>query len=106
MFVLSPSVATTTASASSVTASSRSSIATTSQPARSSSSAIADPTRPQPITRAFTARLSVAHGSDSGEGRGLLLLADVLRERDDQHLAGRLLQDVLDGRREEAGLPA
>ena len=80
MFVLSPSVATTTASASSIpasrrsgrsmpwptrnspaqsspsrpSASSRSSIDETSQPARRSSSATAEPTRPQPTTITFT----------------------------------------------------
>src|SRR5579884_1485897 len=121
MFVLSPSVATTTASASSipasrstsasmpwptmnepgqpsprrVSASSFSSTTVTSQPSRWSSRATDEPTRPQPMTSAFMAGLTVAR---------LCLLEHALREGHDQHLGVRLAQDVVDRRREEAGL--
>src|SRR5438874_5672778 len=122
MFVLSPSVETTTASVSSMPASrststsipwpttnapaqlepSRemasmfSSITATSQPSERSSRAIEEPTLPQPMIRAF---IPVQRSS-------LLLLERSLREGDDEHLGGRLAKDVLDGRREEARLPA
>ena len=45
-------------------------------------------------------------GCRPGQVTGRLLLVDhVLRERDDDHLARRLPQDEVDGRREEARLP-
>src|SRR5262249_41956181 len=125
MFVLSPSVATTTASASSIPASRRtstsipwpstkpprpfspsrvsassfSSTAVTSQPSSASWIATFDPTRPQPITKALTGSGYLRRF----EFRCLLIfLEDALRERDHEHLARRLLEHVLDRRREEA----
>src|SRR5579875_2822716 len=121
MFVLSPSVATTTASASSmpasrststsipwptmkdpgqpspsrVSASSFSSTTVTSQPSWWSWRAMDEPTRPQPMTRAFMARLTVARSG---------LFENALREGDDQDLGARLAQHVVDRRREEARL--
>src|SRR5687768_13348190 len=115
-FVLSPLVATTTASASGTPArrrisasipwptmnppaqraprraraSSCSSIAVTSQPSSARSRATAEPTLPQPITTSFMA---------SG-----YVLEHTLRERDDEHLAGGAPEHVIDGRREERGL--
>src|SRR5690348_13713948 len=126
MFVLSPSVATTTASASSMPArrrtsmsmpwpstkppaqlspsrpraSSFSSTAVTSQPSRSSCRAMFEPTRPQPITNAFIS-LTLPHCLVHA-----VFLHDALREGYDEHLAGCFAQDVLDCRREESRLPA
>src|SRR5688572_14723728 len=116
--VLSPFVATTTASASSiparcrtsvsmpwpttnppgqsvprrVKASSRSSTTLMSHPSWWSCNAMADPTLPQPITTAFTP--------------SAYALQDPLGERHDEHLAGRVAQDVVDRRREEETLSA
>src|SRR5687767_8659578 len=110
MFVLSPFVATTTASASSMpaswstlmsipwptmkppgqsspsrpSASSASSMAVTSQPDLASFFATFEPTRPQPTTIAFTDSV-YAHG---------LLFQDALRVGDDHHFARRLAEDV------------
>src|SRR3989440_4385799 len=125
-FVLSPFVATTTASASSipasrstsasmpwpstkpprqfspslVSASSFSSTAVTSQPSSASWSATFDPTRPQPITNALTGSGYLRRL----EYRFLFFLEDALRKCDYEHLARRLLEHVLDRRREEARL--
>src|SRR6476659_1818213 len=130
MLELSPSVATTTASASSMpasrssgrsipwptrnspsqssprrpSASSRSSTTETSQPASRSSFATAEPTRPQPTTITFT-RPSLAQCPCVSSRGGELLVEYTLREGDDQHLAGRLAQDEVDRGREEARLP-
>src|SRR5205814_2290842 len=82
--------------------SSFSSSTVTSQPDSCSCSATVDPTRPHPITIAFTA----AEMYSSPSGGCELLVHDALRERDDQHLAGRAAEDVVDGGREEAGLAA
>src|SRR5262245_54308733 len=116
-FVLSPSVETTTASASGTpalrrtsesmpcptrnppaqraprraSASSCSSTAVTSQPSSASSRATADPTRPQPITTSFTA--------------SAYAFEDTLREGHDEHLAGRVAEHVVHSRREEPRLP-
>src|SRR6059036_1772053 len=123
MFVLSPFVATTTASASAIPASRRtltsipcpttkppdqcspsrasassfSSIAVTSQPLFVSFFATAEPTRPHPTTIAFIGlRL---HGSGRPD-----LLENPLRVRDHHHLARGLAQDVIDRGAEEARL--
>src|SRR3954452_24630502 len=128
-FVLSPSVETTTASASSMPASRRmalsmpwprtkppvqfsprrlradsfSSTAVTSHPSEANRLAIVEPTRPQPMTMSFIA-LSVARRSTP---RLLGVPSEgPLWEGDDQYLARRLLQDVVDSEREHAGLPA
>src|SRR4051812_24495226 len=131
MFVLSPSVVTTIASASSIPASRRrvrsipwptvkppvqaspsrprassfSSTTVTSQPDPSSWSATDEPTRPQPITIAFTAaqRTPWRAGAASSDRRQLLVHHG-LREGDDQHLARGLAEDVVDRRREEPRL--
>src|SRR5947209_4407094 len=122
MFVLSPSVATTIASASSIpascstsasipcptmkppdqsvprrlSASSFSSTTVTSHPSLASWRATLEPTRPEPITITFMPiRLA----------QRCLFLDHALGEGDDEHLAGRLAQDVLDRRREEPRLP-
>src|SRR5580765_3743335 len=115
-FVLSPLVATTTASASGTparrrisasipwptmnppaqrgpsraSASSFSSTAVTSQPSSASSRATAEPTLPHPITTSFMTSEYV--------------LEHALREGDDQDLARRGAEDVVDRRREECGL--
>ena len=128
MFVLSPSVATTTASASSMPASRRSVVSmpwpTMNPPAQSSPSrpsassllvddvppsplaassiATVEPTRPQPMTITFT-RFSVAR-CRARSCRRRLLVEHALRERDDQHLARGLPEHVVDRRREEARL--
>src|SRR5688572_27183496 len=117
-FVLSPLVATTTASASGTpalrrisasipcptmkppaqrepsrtSASSCSSTAVTSQPSSARSRATAEPTLPHPITTSFTLSEYV--------------LEDTLRKGDDQHLAGRGSEHVVHRRREEGGLAA
>ena len=117
-FVLSPLVATTTASASGTparrrisasipwptmnppaqrepsraSASSCSSTAVTSQPSSARSRATAEPTLPQPITTSFMTSEYV--------------LEHALRERDDEHLARRVPEHVVDRRREERGLAA
>src|SRR6185295_9455483 len=117
-FVLSPDVATTTASASGTpafrrisasipcpttkppdqrdprraSASSCSSTAVTSQPSSARSRATAAPTLPQPITTSFT--------------RSEYVLEDTLGKRDDEHLARCSAEDVVDRRREELGLAA
>src|SRR5579884_4114276 len=126
--VLSPSVVTTTASASSIPASrssfrsmpwpttkppvqlspsrprasSFSSRTVTSQPEPCSCSATAEPTRPHPTTSAFT----FSAYSSGALCRRELLVEHRLRERDDQHLARRPPEDVVDRRREEPRLPA
>ena len=74
-------------------ASSFSSTTVTSQPSAASPLATAEPTRPHPITTAFTA--AAAYSSNTAVG-----------ERDDEHLAGRLAQHEVDGRREESRLPS
>src|SRR5687768_10439423 len=120
MFVLSPFVATTIASASSMpasrstfasipwptmnppgqsspsrpSASSASSIAVTSQPAFASFFATFDPTLPQPTTIAFTPSVYAY----------FLFLQDPLGVGDDHHLARRMAQDVVHGRAEEPRL--
>src|SRR5262249_12530912 len=134
MLVLSPSVVTTTASASSIPASLRSvrsipwptrkppvqesprrtrassfsSITVTSQPDASSCSDTDEPTRPQPITIAFTAAQCTPRNGRAvaASDCGQLLVHHRLREGDDQHLARRPAEDVVDRRREEPGLPA
>src|SRR5215213_6292506 len=116
MFVLSPSVEATHASASSIpalsrtdvsipwprwnspgqfgprraSASSLSSTTTTSQPSARRRPATAEPTLPTPMMRAFTG--------------ATLFLEDTLRIRDDHHLAGRAAEHVVHGRAEEARL--
>src|SRR3954449_5089791 len=121
-FVLSPSVETTTASASSIPASRRtsvsmpcptrnrpgqfspsresassfSSITVTSQPSFWSWSAMVEPTRPQPMINAFTK-------SDYSPASSF---EHPLREGDDQHLGVRLAEHVVDRRREEPRLAA
>src|SRR6266516_6038792 len=125
MFVLSPFVATTTASASSMPASRRtltsmpcpttkppgqwsprrasassfSSIATTSQPTFVSFFATEDPTLPQPTTIAFISvlRLHLLRQSE-------VFFQDALRIGDDHHLARGPAKNVVDGRAEEPGL--
>src|SRR6188508_53931 len=118
MFVLSPSVEATKASASAIPARSRtevsmpwprwnspgqfgpsrpsasslSSMTTTSQPSDRSRAATADPTLPTPTMRAFTG--------------GTLFLENPLRIRHDHHLAGSAAQHVVHRRTEEARLPA
>src|SRR5213592_1549263 len=118
MFVLSPSVEATNASASAMPACSRtdvsipwprwnspdhwgprrpsasslSSMTTTSQPSEWSRAATAEPTLPTPTIRAFTG--------------GSLFLQHALRIRDDHDLARRPAEHVVDRRAEEAGLPA
>src|SRR5262249_46854799 len=133
MLELSPSVVTTTASASSMPAvrrswmsipwptwnspvqsspsrpraSSFSSITLTSQPAALSCSETALPTRPHPTTSTFTGSQRSRAAPRAVSSRECELLVEhPLRERDDEHLAGRLAQDEVDGRREEARLPA
>src|SRR5215212_10391049 len=112
-FVLSPFVATTTASASGTpawrrisasipcpttkppaqrapsrpSASSFSSTAVTSQPSSARSRATAAPTLPHPITTSFMCSEYV--------------LEDALRKRDDEYLAWRVAERIFDGRREE-----
>src|SRR6476620_251359 len=74
-----------------VSAISSSSTHMTSQPSPASCVATEEPPRPHPMTTAFTLlRLLVEHP---------------LGERDDEHLARGVAQDVVDGRREEPGLP-
>src|SRR6185295_1299884 len=118
IFVLSPSVEATNASATAMPACSRmevsipcptrnspgqfgpsrarasslSSTTTTSQPSSRSRPATAEPTLPTPTMRAFTA--------------GRLFLEDTLGVCDDHHLAGRAAQHVVHGRAEEARLAA
>src|SRR6185369_11202656 len=117
MFELSPSVETTAASAAAAparsstsssipwpttnpprhsprraSAVSSSSTHVMSQPSPASSFATDDPTRPQPMIIAFM--------------RLRLLVEHAVGERDDEHLARRVAQDVVDGRREEPRLPA
>src|SRR5262245_6466446 len=129
MFELSPSVATTTASASSMpasrrsgrsipwptmnspsqssprrpSASSRSSTTDTSQPASRKSFATAEPTRPQPTTITFT-RARVAQCPRVALGSGELLVEHALREDDNKDLARRVPQNEVDSRREETRL--
>src|SRR5262245_6458695 len=118
MFVLSPSVDATNASASAMPACSRtdvsipcprwnspgqfgpsrprasslSSMTTTSQPSSRSRRATAEPTLPTPMMSAFT--------------RGSLFLENALRICHDHHLAGRAAQHIVHGWTEEARLPA
>src|SRR5262249_40459246 len=73
-------------------ASSSSSTTVTSQPSAARPFATAEPTRPAPMTTAFTAAPS-------------LLLEHPVGERDDEYLAGRMPKDEIDGRGEEARLP-
>src|SRR5262245_19814433 len=127
MFELSPSVVTTTASASSMPASRsswrsipwptrnspvqlspsrpraswRTSMTATSQPAAFSSSATDEPTRPHPMMRTLMCWIQRSPASRHGK----LLVEDALREGDDEDLAWGASQHVVDGRREEAGLP-
>src|SRR5436190_10903778 len=121
MLELSPSVATTAASAPIAPAASRMSLSipcpttkppfqapsrerafssssthVTSHPSSASFFATAEPTRPQPMITACKTGRSVAF-------RGLLERA--LGERYDEHLAGGVAQDVVHRRREEPGLP-
>src|SRR5204862_6092392 len=92
-----------------------SSIAGTSQPSPSRRLATADPTRPQPMTIAFT--FSAYRGKGNrGQAEACpslldfrlraVLFEDTLREGDHEHLAGGAAEHVLDRRREEARLPA
>ena len=62
-------------------------------PPRCSRCATVEPTRPQPITIAFTTSLAQE-----------LLLEDALRVGEHHHLAGRAAEHVVDGRAEEARL--
>ena len=71
-------------------ASSFSSTAQTSQPSACNAFALAEPTRPQPMTTAFI------------ELRLAIVCEHVLREGDDEHLARSVAENVLDGGREEA----
>src|SRR5947209_6797410 len=132
MFVLSPFVATTAASASSIpasrststsmpcpttkppdqwsprraSASSFSSIATTSHPLLVSFFATAEPTLPQPTTIAFISELRL-HGRRCGSCPQLaVLFEDSLRVGDHHHFGGRPPKDVIHGRAEEPGLTA
>ena len=82
-------------------ASSFSSMTVTSQPDACSCSATAEPTRPQPIDDRLHSGAAYCR---SASGRRQLLVHDGLREGDDQHLARRLAEHVVDGRREEARL--
>src|SRR5262245_49362478 len=131
MFVLSPSVETTAASASSIparrstsvsmpcpttkpprqsvpsraSASSFSSTAVTSQPSLASCTATADPTRPQPITTAFICRrVDERTRLATPAAPPLPAVERALREGDDQHLAGRVAEDVVDRRGKESRL--
>src|SRR5439155_917033 len=74
-------------------ASSFSSTAVTSHPSPSRRLATAEPTRPHPITIAFT---SSAYRGTPGSGLAAVLLEGSLRESDDEHLAGCAPQHVLD----------
>src|SRR6185312_15194928 len=117
MFVLSPSVEATNASASAIPARSSTDVSipcprwnspgqfgprrprasslssmTTSQPSSRSRPATAEPTLPTPTMRAFTG--------------GRLFLEDALGVCHDHHLAGRAAQHIVHGRAEEARLAA
>src|SRR5581483_2837206 len=84
-------------------ASSFSSIAVTSQPSPSSRLATAEPTRPHPITIAFTC--SAYRGIRPRE-LGPVFFEDALWERHDENLARSAAEHVFDRRREEPRLPA